>query len=270
MPRPSDEQIPCGHADLVARYAAQPVPRPAARDTAQLIERLLSTEAPASAPRGDWALRPLAAILVARWRLRLLGPAFWLSGVILVALAGALTPATLRYSIMLPLVLIGPLTAALGVAHALRTTSRGLREIEASAPLSLAEVASGLALALVTFDVSLCVAVSAGLALLRIAPFAALVASWLGPLLFLAGVSLPVAVRYGARAAALVGAGPWALLALWAIAQPHTPIMALYTLPADTPSILGRLLAGLIGLALLLGPLAPVEAWRTRMTASSH
>jgi hypothetical protein len=222
------------------------------------------------APGDAWPLRPLVALRVARWRLRLLGPAFWLSGVILVALAGALTPTALRHSVMLPLALIGPLTAALGVAHALRATSRGLREIEASAPLSLAEAASGLALALVAFDGLLCAAVSAGLALLRIAPFAALVASWLGPLMLLAGVSLPVALRYGARAAALVGAGPWALLALYAVAQPHTPVMALYTLPMDAPAILARLLAGLIGLALLLRPLAPLDTWRARMAVFRH
>src|SRR5512146_716257 len=246
---PSDDELSPDQADLAARYAAQLVPEPDAHDTALLIERLLAAQPAAVAPRDARTLRPLAAFGVARWRLRLLEPAFWCSGVILVAIAGALTPAALRYSIALPLILLGPLTAVLGIAHALRTTSRGLREIEASAPLSFAEAASGLALALVVFDGLLCAAVSAALALLSIAPFTALVAAWLGPLLLLAGVSLPVALRYGARAAALVGAGPWLLLALFAVTWPLSTIRRPPTSPLFPPATLARPLLGLLALS---------------------
>jgi hypothetical protein len=199
---------------------------------------------------------------VARWRLRLLGPAFWCAGVIPVVAAGLLTPEALGHGVAMPLILVGPLTAVLGVAYALRTASRGLRDVEASAPISFAEASAGLALALAAFDAALCAAVSAGLALLRLAPFANLMAAWLGPLLLLAGISLPVALRYGARAAALVGGGPWLVLGVCSLAWPQAQVAGLFTPPADGAGVLLRLLAAAVGLALLAEPLARGAAWR--------
>lgn len=257
--------LPPELAALARRIAEQPVPRPSFDATTRLVEQLLVLE-PRPAPAAHvnvFSLRRASRTLrVAGWHLRLLGPAFWCVGVVSLLMAGALSPSGLGgHPSALPLVLCAPLTAALGIAFAVRTTSRGLREVEASAPLSFAELSAGLALALVVFDALLCLVVSAGLALLGVAPFAALVAAWLGPLLLLAGISLPVALRFGVRAAALVGAGPWLLVALLSLFAPLSPIAALYSASADPAAILPRLLAAAVGILLLALPLLRGEVW---------
>jgi hypothetical protein len=193
----------------------------------------------------------------------------WCAGVVLLALVGAYTINTPQQQVALPLVLMGPLTIVLGLAHALRTISRGLRELEASAPVSFAEVSSGLVLALVAFDGLLCAAVSAALALARLAPFAGLIAAWSAPLLLLAGVSLLVALRFSVRAAALIGVGPWLLLAQWSLLSPQAAVAALFTAPTDTGAVVARLLAGLVGLLLLLWPMTRGDAWRPAISDTS-
>lgn len=262
-----DEDLPPELLDLAQRVAAQPVPLPTTQDTAHLIERLLAAPMPPQTGRTAHApaMHPAAAWRVARWRVRLLGPTFWCAGVLLIGLAAIATPeALLHHDAVIPLVLAGPLTAVLGLAHALRTTSRGLREVEASAPLSFATASAGLALALVAFDGLLCAMASAALALLQLAPFAGLVAAWLGPLLLVTGISLPVALRYGVRAAALIGAGPWLLLALWSVIAPATNDLTLFAVPTSGSATAVRLLAGIVGGVLLAWPLARGALGRER------
>jgi hypothetical protein len=246
----SKADLPPELVDLAERYAGQPLPRPTPEETTRLLECLLAVKSLPPKEVG-W-----------RWRLRLLGPSFWCIGVVLLALVGAYSVNTPhQQQVALPLVLMGPLTVILGLAHALRTTSRGLREIEVSAPVSFAEVSSGLVLALVVFDGLLCVAVSAALALERLAPFAGLVAAWSAPLLLLSGISLLVALRFGVRAAVLVGGGPWLLLALYSLLSPQAAVAAIFSAPTDTGAMVARLLVGLSGLLLLLWPLGHGGAW---------
>jgi hypothetical protein len=261
--------VPPELADLAERYAGQPMALSEPEVTTRLLERLFAVESLSLPPQSAWRWRPAQALRVARWRLRLLGPSFWCAGVVLLAFVGAYTINTPQEQVALPLVLMGPLTMVLGLAHALRTTSRGLREIEASAPVSFAEVSSGLVMALVAFDSLLCVAVSAALALARLAPFAGLIAAWSAPLLLLAGISLVVALRFGVRAAALVGAGPWLLLALYSLLSPQAAVAALFTAPTDIGEVVARLLVGLVGLMLLLWPLGRGAAWRAAIRDTS-
>jgi hypothetical protein len=256
----ADDELPPELSAIARRYAAQPVPRPTPADTARLVARLLAAE-PAVALATSGRGRVVPALRVARWRLRLLGRWFWVAGVVLMALSAVLTPA-LRENGALPLILLAPLTAVLSLAHAVRTSSGGLRAVEASCPIGFVEVTTGLVLAIVGFDCLLGVMATAGLALLRWAPFVALVAAWLGPLLLLAGISLPIALRWGAIPATAVGGGPWLALAVAALLQPGGAYTRAVAVPQDGLSLGLHLGAAALGGMLLALMLVRGAAWR--------
>ena len=247
----SDDELPPELRTVALRYAAQPVPRPTPDDTARLMARLLAEEPGAALATLPGHGHVLPTLRVARWRLRLLGPWFWVASVVLLLCGAALTPFLHGRDAALPFVLLAPLTTVLGLAHAVRTSSGGLRAVEASAPLGFVKVTTGLALAIVGFDCALGAAATLVLALLHWAPFVALLAAWLGPLLLLGGISLPVALRWGAVPAAVVGGGPWLLLAALARLQPEGAYAQAFALPQDAPSLIAHLGAALLGCALL-------------------
>lgn len=263
----ADDDLPPELRALAARYAAQPVLRPTPADTARLIARMLAEEpavALAAAPQHHGRIMP--ALRVARWRLRLLGPWFWLASVLLLLLSAGLTPAFFSASPIAPLVLVAPLTVVLGLAQALRTPLDGLRAVEATAPIGFVQVTAGLVLAIVAFDSAFGILASALLAALHWAPFAALVAAWLSPLLLLAGVSLPIALRWGTVPAAIVGAAPWLLLAGAAMLDHHSVYALAFALPSDTTSALVHAAVGLLGLLALLFTLLRGAQWRALAT----
>jgi hypothetical protein len=264
----ADDDLPPELRAIAQRYAAQPVPRPTTEDTARLVARLLAEEPAVALATSARYGRLIGAFRVARWRMHLLGRWFWVAGVILMALGAVLTSA-LRESGALPLILLAPLTAVLSLAHAVRTPSRGLRAVEASCPIGFVEVTTGLVLAIVGFDCLIGVMATAGLALLRWAPFVALLAAWLGPLLLLAGISLPIALRWGAIPASLVGGGPWLLLAAVARLDPGSMYGLVFTWPRDATSVLAHAAAAFLGLALLLLTLLRGPGWRSLATSGA-
>jgi len=249
-----DDDLPLELLPLVARYVAQPEARPTPQDSARLLARLVAEEhalalaGPAARGRARTALR------VARWRLRLLGPWFWIASVVLLLAGTALTHVVPSTQAAMPLILLLPLTAVLSLAHVVRTLSPGLRAVEASSPLGFVEVTSGLVLVLVGFDCALGVAATLVLAVLHWAPFATLLAAWLGPLLLITGISLPIALRWGALPAAAIGGGPWLVLAGAASLQRHIVYAGLFTLSPDALWLalhLGAAAAGCLLLALV-------------------
>lgn len=262
----ADDDLPPELRAVAARYAAQPVPRPTPSDTARLMARLLAEEPSAALAVPSHDGRVLAALRVARWRMHLLGPWFWVASVLLLALGAAITPHMGRAGTALPLVALVPLTAVLGLAHALRTPSNGLRAVEASAPIGFVEVTVGLSLAIVACDGALGALATVVVALARWAPFAPLLAAWLGPLLLLAGISLPVALRWGTVPAMVIGAGPWLALAFSAILQPTGLGALIFALPHDAVSVLTHIAMATLGGGLFLLTLVRGETWRTLTT----
>ncbi len=250
-----DDDLPDELRAIAARFAAQPTPRPTAADTARLVARLLAEEPAATFARTRARPRVGQTLRVARWRVWLLGPQFWVASVLLLGLSAWLSGS--RYPTMgpAPLILLVPLTAVLGLAHALRTPSGGLREVEASAPTGFTETTAGLALAIVGFDGVLGAAATLALSLATATPFPSLLAAWLGPLLVLTALSLPVALRWGTLLAALVGGAPWALLVLMARLNPTSPLGVVLTLPTDAGAVALRLGLAVAGLVFLLGML---------------
>lgn len=207
-----EHELPREFRLVAQRYAAQPVPRPTPEATQRLLSRLLMEETMAA--RATLHTRPslIQSVRVARWQLRLLGPWFWMASVLLL-LVGCLAASGLpKTAVVTLLIFVLPLTAILSVAYALRTLSPGLREVEVSCPTGFVETMAGVVMALVCFDGLLGLLATAALATLHWAPFGPLLASWLGPLLLLVGLSFPVALRWGTLPAIVVGGGPWLLL----------------------------------------------------------
>jgi len=247
------DDLPPELRQVAERYAAQPVPRPTAQQTSLLLARLLAEEPVAALSTSHIRPRVGQTLRIARWRVRLLGPQFWVASVILLTLAAWATRSYYLLTGTTPLLLTVPLTGVLGVAYALRTSSRGLREVEASTPLGFAEAAAGLVLAIAGFDCALGAAATLAVCQTTAQPFLALLTIWLGPLLLLTALSLTVALRWGALAAALVGGAPWALLVLAASHQPASPLgLLILSLPHDAGAAAPRLVLALVGLALLV------------------
>jgi hypothetical protein len=247
-----DEDLPPELQLIAQRYAAQPVPHPTSEDTALLLTRLLTEETVATLSTAHQGWSILRTLRVARWRVRLLGPWFWIAGVLLLIFGALLAPIMNRDNAIMALILLLPLTGVLGLAHALRTTSPGLREIEASCPTSYVEVSAGLVLAIVGFDCMLGILATALMALVQWAPFGALLAAWMGPLLLLVGVSLLVALRWGAIPAAIIGGGPWLLLALASFLNPARALALIFALPLDFLSLTLHLVAAVLGSLILI------------------
>lgn len=258
------EELPPDLRATARRYARQLVPQPTVGETERIVACLLAEESGllttgALAAPPTWRQRGHRALRVARWRVRLLGPTFWVASVLALAIgtASALPLRAAGVAGGQMLILVAPMTGVLGLAHALRTPHRGLREVEVSSPVGTAEALAGLVLAIIGFDCLLGLAATLGLALAGWAPFMALLAAWLGPLLLLTGVSLPVALRWGATAAALLGGGPWLLLAVAAQLHPTGP----FVLTQDTPALVLRLIAAGIGALLLTLTLVYSPTW---------
>src|SRR5579872_4187043 len=88
----SDDDVPPDLRAVANRYAAQPMPRPTPEATARLVARLLAEEPVAVLTASPRPARITPALRVMRWRLRLLGPWFWISSVVLLAVGAAITP----------------------------------------------------------------------------------------------------------------------------------------------------------------------------------
>jgi hypothetical protein len=251
-PIQSDE-LPLDLQATARSYAAQPVPHPSSAETTQLIHALLTEAAFHAQDTHDegnnhfWRIPVLAS-----FRVYLLGPWFWIAGVLLL-LAGILLARSFAVSDLITLlILLLPLTAVLGLTHALRTPSAGLRAVEASCPVNFVQTSMGLGLALLAFDSLLGLVATLGFTLAHWAPFWNLVLAWLAPLLLLTAISLPIALLRNVRLAALVGGLPWLLLGLLALTEQNGSSVTrlFFSLPQDTLSFASHLAT--IGLSLLL------------------
>jgi hypothetical protein len=259
------DELPSDLQAVASSYAAQPVPRPSSAETAQLLHTLLTEAAfqaqEAHSEKDDhlWHI-----LILARWRVYLLGPWFWITGVMLL-LAGLLLARPLKVSDLITLlILLLPLASVLSLAYALRRPSAGLRAVEASCPANFAQTGVGLGLALLTFDSLLGLAATLGFALANWAPFWNLLLAWLAPLLLLTAISLPIALLRNVRMAALIGGLPWLLLGLLALAEQNGPgvTKAFFSLPQDTLSLSYHLITISLSLLLLIALFLSAPKWQ--------
>jgi hypothetical protein len=255
QPLTQSDELPPDLQATALSYAAQPVPRPSSTETARLIHTLL-TEAAFQAQdtheKGKAPLWHIAAL--ARWRVSLLGPWFWLAGVLLLLVGIGLSRSLTISDLITLLILLLPLAAVFGLVYALRTPSAGLRAVEASCPVTFVQTSMSLGLALLAFDSVLGLVATSGFALANWAPFWNLLLAWLAPLLLLTAISLPIALLRSVRLAALIGGVPWLLLGLLALAGQNGSgaTRLFFSLPQDTLSLASHLATIALGLLLLI------------------
>ncbi len=261
------ENLPAELQSIASTYASQPVPRPSSASTTRLMQRLLTEAAYVSQDRQiQESHRLWQTLALARWRVYLLGPLFWIVGMLLILFGSLLSSHShaLASSSVTRLVLLLPLTAVLSLAYALRTPPEGLRAIEASCPVNFVQTALGLGLAILAFDILLGLVATVVFALMNFAPFWNLLLAWLAPLLLLSAISLPLALLRGVRLAAVVGGLPWLLLGISALAEQNAHSWAgwLFSLPQDTLALASHLAMIVFSLILLGALLLSAPKWQ--------
>ncbi len=209
---------------VLPRYTA---PRPSALDTDRLLTVLTShvsagddVALPRTRARARFrqtmAAFPLTAssgwswLQAVRPQLRVFSPAFWLASA-LVLLAGSF----LLYrpdGDLVPLMLLSPLLAALGVAYAFRNTDRSTFELEATSALPMETITLARLTLVVAYNLLVGLVVLAGTALtISGINLGMLAVSWLATLLFWSGLALFASVRWGPWIGMGLATGLWAL-----------------------------------------------------------
>jgi hypothetical protein len=265
QPPIQSDELPPDLQAVASSYAAQPVPRPASAVTTQLVHTLLTEATFQEQDMHEKGNAPLWRIAVlARWRVYLLGPWFWIAGILLLLAGIGLSRSLTVSDLITLLILLLPLAAVLGLAYALRTPSAGLRAVEASCPVTFVQTSMGLGLALLAFDSLLGLVATLGFALAHFAPFWNLLLAWLAPLLLLTAISLPIALLRSVRLAALVGGVPWLLLGLLALAEQPGPSIAgmFFSLPQDALSFASHLATIVLSLLLLAALTTFAPKWQ--------
>jgi hypothetical protein len=251
----SGNELPLDLQAVAKSYASQPVPRPSSAETAHLIHVLLAESAFLAQDTHDqgsphlWRMATLT-----RWRVYLLGPWFWMAGVLLLLVGIGLSQSFTVSDLITLLILLLPLAAVFGLVYALRAPSAGLRAVEASSSVTFAQTSMGLGLVLLAFYSVLGLLATLGFALAHWAPFWNLLLAWLAPLLLLTTISLPIALLRSVRLAALVGGVPWLLLGLLALAEQNGSSIAtlFFSLPQDALSFAAHLAAIVLSFLLLV------------------
>ena len=265
QPSIQGNELPSDLQDIALSYAAQPVPRPSSTETSRLIRMLLAEatfQAQDTHEKGNAPLWRLAVLT--RWRVSLLGPWFWMAGVLLLLAGIGLSRSFTASDLITLLILLLPLAAVFGLVYALRAPSAGLRAVEASCPVTFVQTSISLGLVLLAFDSVLGLVATLGFALAHFAPFWNLLLAWLAPLLLLTAISLPLALLRSVRLAALVGGVPWLLLGLLALAEQNGSNVTrlFFSLPQDTLSFASHMAAIALGLLLLIALTAFAPRWQ--------
>jgi hypothetical protein len=249
----ADEILPEDFQQVAQWYATRPVPEPTPEFTQRLMARLQTEEVAVARVSFQSRQSIVQTLRMARWQLALLGPWFWITGAVFLLLGLGAAPFLPQSEAITLLIYALPLTAVLSAVYALRRVTPGLRDLEKSSPTGFIEMMTGVVLALVCFNVALGMLATVALSLNHWAAFGSLLVSWLGPLLLLVAISFPVALRWGAFPAMLVGGCPWLLLMLFAAARSGT-VSAIFLLTDQLNVLLGLQLcaAGLGALTLFL------------------
>lgn len=247
-----EESLPEALRSVAQWYASQPRPQPSPEANRRLLARLMQEEVTVMRASFQAHSSILQTLRMTRWQLHLLGPWFWITGVLLLLLGIVAAPALPREAAISLLIYVLPLTAILSLVYALRRVVPGLRDIEVSSPTGFVEMMAGLVLALVCFDGLLGVLATGALALAQWASFSTVLTDWLGPLLLLVAISFPVALRWGTLPAMLIGGGSWLVLIVIASGLPELLPAHFLTGTQTGFSLAFHLLAAGIGGAALL------------------
>lgn len=197
----------------------------------------------ASPPRGYSGL--LALI---RPQICVLGRPFWVATVVILLLATwlALQSGT---NGQLPLLMLAPLTGAIGIVYAFRSMDERVLEVEAASAMTWQQLVLARMVLIIGMNVSVLSAVSlVAWLLIPGLSFSMLLLSWLTPLLVWASIALNVSLRSGHWPAMLVSFATWGLQLLLRLAL---PAWDLFSMAGSTGDIAIRLAMIVLALATL-------------------
>lgn len=176
-------------------------------------EQILAQRRSLRQPKG-WVLHMAnQLLLVVKPQVHLFGWAYWLSTALVMSLGFLFLPGENR-PVLVPLFLVAPLLAVLGVALAFRSYSYGVAEWERGCPISPTQLLLARIFLVVFYDIVLGTVVSCSLYQRGIGDsLALLILAWLAPLLTLAGITLLATIRWGTLTATNVGLVLWLIFA---------------------------------------------------------
>ncbi len=194
-----------------------PPPSPPPGSKTRLMSRLLAKMSPSPSfrsqmeqHRSTWGSMS-SLVRVLRPQLGLMRPAFWLATFFLVAM-GTLFSWAQETNGGLPIAVLAPFLAAVGMAYAFRG-EESMREMEAAAVLGRFESAWARTLLVVAYNLLL---LAPATLILHGSgtggPLLFLVLSWLAPLVLVASVGLYLVLRYDSLAGMLGASGVWITL----------------------------------------------------------
>jgi hypothetical protein len=244
--------------NLVELLESESVSDPGKEEQVRLLAALESYMPVSTVPQtrdlGNW-------LRLALGQLVLFESSFWLAGALVLLLGLFLTAIDGRELLPLAFVLLTPLLAVVGVAHAFRPETRTLGELERLTATGAAELLyTRLALVLAfILLLSLFLLLLIWLEGPQVVLWR-LVLAWLGPMLALTGLALYITIRWDPLIGAVIPLGLWGSLALlgWReallrVAEGMTPTAWLLVEVSSSGSLLiGSFLACIFGLALLV------------------
>jgi hypothetical protein len=179
-------------APIMRHLAAWPAPVPTAQETDRLVQTLAAS-LPARSSR--WAL----TVWLMRAQLRVVQHEIWLASAFVMALGVLVTLANQPTSSaeMVPLVLVAPLVAALGIAFLYGPVADPSLEIELATPVSPRLIVLVRLLLVFLFDLALGLIGSVALVMARSEwSLWPLVALWLAPMTFLAALAFLLSMLF--------------------------------------------------------------------------
>lgn len=225
--------------EIAAYLNTWPAPEPSEQDTTRLIDALLPV-LPVHQTRLDRVRRRLAnwwPLLILRAQIRIVRGEIWVASALIIALGILVTLATYDTTTdaMLPLVLVAPLVAAVGVAFLYGPEIDPALEIQLATPTSPRLVLLARLVLLFGFDLSLGLAGSITLTILQTdVSLWPLVMAWLAPMTFLSALAFLLSVAFkDPLVGVIVSIGLWSLQAFLRLADFNS-------LPLTIPDLTGE------------------------------
>jgi hypothetical protein len=228
-----------------------PIPSPAG--SMQLYNRLLHalprTSPVRQALQAQWS-KPHNALLnmlaIVRAQVNILRLSFWIASIAITLVGILAVIASSGPNQAIPLYALGPLLACLSTMTAFRAADLQVMEFELVCPPSVLQLTIARLVLVLSYDIALGLLLSLLFWMIGSGDVLTLTLAWLMPLLLVAGLTLLLSLRWGIRTAAALAYGGWLILLILNItarSEGH---------PAPLLSTEGIVLAGLVGLALLL------------------
>jgi len=226
--------------------------------SAELL-KLLAAEMPAKKSRLNRLLEYWPLLLI-RSQIRIVRGEIWLASALVMILGTVVTLTTYQHSpgSTIPLAILAPLVAAVGVAMLYDSDTEPMLELEDTTPVSIRLLL--LARLTLVFGFDLCLGLAGSIVLAALNTEISLwplVMSWLAPMAFLSGLAFLLSVVFiDSMAGALLSLGLWGLHVMMRSAQPINTLILALSLPGlaapETRPVLFGLAAMLTGLALWL------------------